>query len=60
MKANFKIPQQNIKATFVPSKNSYTASFSIPAGGGVSSDYLLLFNKPLINGVELVRDKNSL
>ena len=59
MKANFKIPQQNIKATFVPSKNSYTASFSI-GGGGVSSDYLLLFNKPLINGVELVGDKNSL
>jgi hypothetical protein len=59
VKANFKIPQQNIKATFVPSKNSYTASFSI-GGGGVSSDYLLLFNKPLINGVELVGDKNSL
>lgn len=59
MKANFKIPQQNIKATFVPSRNSYTASFSI-GGGGVSSDYLLLFNKPLINGVELVGDKNSL
>lgn len=59
MKANFKIPQQNIKASFVPSKNSYTASFSI-GGGGVSSDYLLLFNKPLINGVELVGDKNSL
>lgn len=47
MKAIFKLPENNIKA-----------SFSIPAGGG-TYDYERLRNKPSINEVELIGNKTS-
>lgn len=47
MKAIFKLPENNIKA-----------SFSIPAGGG-TYDYERLRNKPSINDVELIGNKTS-
>lgn len=59
MQAKFSIKQNPIKAKYSMPSNDLSASFSI-GGGRVSSDYLLLFNKPLINGVELVGDKSSL
>ena len=48
MKAIFKLPENNIKA-----------SFSIPAGGGGTYDYERLRNKPSINEVELIGNKTS-
>lgn len=48
MKASFKLPENNIKA-----------SFSIPAGGGGTYDYERLRNKPSINEVELIGNKTS-
>lgn len=48
MKAIFKLPENNIKA-----------SFSISGGGGGTYDYERLDNKPSINSVELIGNKTS-
>lgn len=48
MKAIFRLPENNIKA-----------SFSISGGGGGTLDYERLNNKPSINNVELIGNKTS-